>query len=153
MISDREKNTAFLTHLSSFFSFVFPFGSILGPLVMWSVNKERSVYVDENGVEAINFNLSYVLYSVVLGMLMFPFAFGSFFQHLKSIDDFNGINFHFNFSDAFGFLSIASILSALTVLKFVLIIIAAVKARRGEVYKYPLTINFIKEENPVIASK
>ncbi len=148
MLSDREKNTAFLTHLSSFFSFVFPFGSVLGPLVMWSVNKERSEYVDENGVEAVNFNLSYVLYSIVLGMLMFPFAFSSFFHHLRSVDDFDNINFHFDFdfSNVFGFISIASILSALTILKFVLVIIAAIKARRGEVYKYPLTIKFIKEE-------
>ena len=60
MLTQREKNTAFLTHLSAFASFIFPFGAILGPLVMWSVNKKRSEFVDENGIQAVNFNISYV---------------------------------------------------------------------------------------------
>ena len=146
MTSDKEKNIAFLTHLSSFFSFVFPFGSILGPLIMWAINKDKSEFVDGNGVEAVNFNLSYILYSIVLVMLMFPFAFGSFFEYLRSIDNFNNINFHFDFTNAFGFISAATLFSVIGVLKFILVIIAAIKARRGEMYAYPLTINFIKEE-------
>ena len=36
----------------------------------------------------------------------------------------------------------------LKVAEFFLIICAAVKAANGEDYKYPLTINFIKEEKP-----
>ncbi len=146
MLTQREKNTAFLTHLSSFVSFVFPLGSILGPLVMWSVNKERSAYVDENGVEAVNFNISYVLYITILGMIMFPFAFGSFFNHLRHVDDLDHFSIHFDwgFDNLFGFLSIGSIIAVLSILKFVLVIVAAIKASRGEVYKYPLTIKFIK---------
>ena len=146
MLTQREKNTAFLTHLSSFVSFVFPLGSILGPLVMWSVNKERSAYVDENGVEAVNFNISYVLYITILGMIMFPFAFGSFFNHLRHVDDFDHFSLHLDwgFDNLFGFLSIGSIIAVLSFIKFVLVIVAAIKASRGEVYKYPLTIKFIK---------
>lgn len=144
MLTQSEKNTSFLIHLSAFLSFVFPFGSILGPLIMWSVTKDKSVYFDENGKEAVNFNLSYTLYLFVLGMVMFPFAFGSFFNHVKHIDDFSNLNFHFDFNHLFGFLSIASIISIITIIKFILVIIAAIKASRGEVYRYPLTINFIK---------
>ena len=146
MLTQREKNTAFLTHLSSFFSFVFPLGSILGPLIMWSVNKERSTYVDENGVEAVNFNISYVLYMFILGMIMFPFAFGSFFRYLRHVDDFDNFDFHFNFGfdNLFGILSLGSIIAVLGFVKFVLVIVAAVKASRGETYQYPLTIKFIK---------
>ena len=150
MVTDKEKNTAFLTHLSSFFSFVFPFGSVLGPLVMWSVNKGKNEFVDQNGVEAVNFNLSFVLYSLVLGMMMFPFAFGSFFEYVRNIDNFDQINFHFSFNNAFGFLSIATVLSILSILKFVFIIVAAIKARQGEVYQYPLRIRFIREESEIV---
>jgi len=144
MLTQNEKNTSFLIHLSAFLSFIFPFGSILGPLIMWSVNKDKSAYLDDNGKEAVNFNLSYTLYLFILGMIAFPFAFGSFFNHVRHIDDFNNFNFHFDFDHLFGFLSIASVISVITILKFVLVIIAAIKASRGEVYKYPLTINFVK---------
>tara|TARA_R110002073_G_scaffold40547_5_gene114991 strand:- start:97142 stop:97582 length:441 start_codon:yes stop_codon:yes gene_type:complete len=146
MLSQREKNTSFLTHLSAFFSFVFPFGSILGPLVMWSVNKDKSEFIDKNGIEAVNFNLSYVLYTVILGMIAFPFAFGSLFRYLRNIDDFDhfDFNFHYGFDNLFGILSIGSIIAVISFIKFILIIVAAVKASRGEVYKYPLTIKFIK---------
>ena len=78
MLTQNEKNTGFLIHLSAFLSFVFPFGSIIGPVIMWSISKDKSNYLDENGIEAVNFNLSYTLYLFILGMIMFPFAFGSF---------------------------------------------------------------------------
>lgn len=148
MLTQREKNTAFLTHLSAFASFIFPLGAILGPLVMWSVNKSRSEFVDENGVEAVNFNISYVLYVFVIGALAFPFAFGSIFNRLRHIDDFDNFNFHFDFNygfdNLFGILSVGSIIAIIIFIRFILTIVAAVKASRGETYKYPLTIKFIK---------
>ena len=146
MLSQKETNTAFLTHLSSFFSFVFPFGSILGPLIMWSVNKGRSEFVDENGIEAVNFNMSYTLYRVVLGMIAFPFAFGSIFNHIRRAGDFDSFNFHIDFSmdNLFGILSITSIIAVISFIQFVLVIVAAIKASRGEVYKYPFVIKFVK---------
>ncbi len=148
MLSQRETNTAFLTHLSGFVSFVFPLGAILGPLVMWSVNKGRSKFVDENGIEAVNFNISYVLYVFVLGALTFPFAIGTFLSRFSRWEDFD--NFHFNidssygFSNLFGILSVGSIIGIIFLIRFILTIVAAVKASRGETYKYPLTIKFIK---------
>ena len=95
MLTQNEKNTSLLIHLSAFLSFVFPFGSILGPVIMWSVTKDKSAYLDDNGKEAVNFNLSYTIYLFILGIAMFPFAFGSFFNHLRHIDDLDHINFHF----------------------------------------------------------
>ena len=144
MITQNEKNTSFLIHLSAYLSYVFPFGGVIGPLVMWSINKDKSAYFDENGKEAVNFNLSYTLYVFILGMVAFPFAFGSFFRNMRYLDNFNNIDFHINFNDLFGFLSIASIISIVFAIRFVLIIVAAIKANRGEIYKYPLTINFVK---------
>jgi len=144
MLTQNEKNTSFLIHLSAFLSFVFPFGSIIGPLIMWSVNKDKSAYLDDNGKEAVNFNLSYTLYLFILGMFAFPFAFGSFFNHLRHIDDFDNFNFYFDFDNLFGFLSIASLITIVGIIRFVLVIVAAIKASRGEVYNYPLTINFVK---------
>lgn len=144
MVTQHEKNTSLLAHLSAFLGFVFPFGSILGPLIMWSANKDKSSFIEENSRRAVNFNLSYTLYIIILGMLMFPFAFGSFFNFIFHIDKFDHMEFPFEFGGLFGTLSIASIISVITVVKFILIIVAAVKASRGETYKYPLVINFVK---------
>jgi len=147
MLSQNEKNTSFLIHLSAYLSFIFPFGSVIGPVIMWSIHKDKSEYLNENGIEAVNFNLSYTLYLFILGMVMFPFAFGSFFNYLRQIDDFDQLdhfNFHFDFDHLFGFLSIGSLIAIVAFLRFLLIIVASIKASRGEVYRYPLTINFIK---------
>jgi len=148
MLSQREKNTGFLTHIAAFASFVFPLGAILGPLVIWSANKNRSEFLDENGIEAVNFNMSYVLYAFILGMVAFPFAFGSLFNRLRHVDNFDNIDLHLDFSwgfdNLFGILSIGSIIAILIFIRFILTIVAAVKASRGESYKYPLTIKFIK---------
>ncbi|HHC78784.1 MAG TPA: DUF4870 domain-containing protein, partial [Flavobacteriia bacterium] len=43
-----------------------------------------------------------------------------------------------------GVLSLASLISIVGIVKFVLVLVAAIKASRGEVYQYPLTINFVK---------
>lgn len=151
MLSKRETNTAFLTHISAFASFAFPFGGILAPLVMWSVNKDRSKYVDENGLEAVNFNLSYVLYATALSLVAFPFAFGSIFSRIRRIDDLDNLNLHLDFGDGgffgmFGILSVGTIISVIIFIRFILAVVAAVKASRGEVYKYPFTIQFIKKQ-------
>ncbi len=127
----NENNNAFLLHLSAFFGYLFPFGGVVAPLVFWELKKRESNFLDNNGKEAINFNLSYLLYSFVLGMSILPFAFHSIFSGLHHLP-------------LFGIISMASLIGVLAMVKFVLIIYAAIKANQGEVYKYPLTIKFIK---------
>lgn len=149
MPTQNNKNIGTLIHLSAFLSFIFPFGSIIGPVIMWAISKDKSDFLNRNGVEAINFNLSYTLYLFILGMLMFPFAIGSilnFIRTMNDFDDFNAFNFHFDFNNLFGFLSVGSLIAIIAFIRFLLIIVAAIKASRGEVYNYPLTINFIKEK-------
>ena len=131
MSTKNDNNTAFLLHLSAFFGYVIPFGAIVGPLVIWEINKEKSEFVNENGKEAINFNLSYLLYTFLLGLSVVPFIIRtvmSEFHHL----------------DLFGIITAGSLIGVLAIVKFVLIILAAVSANQGEVYHYPLTIKFIK---------
>jgi len=131
MSTKNDNNTAFLIHLSAFFGYVIPFGAIVGPLVIWEINKEKSEFVNENGKEAINFNLSYLLYTFLLGLSVVPFIIRtvmSDFHHL----------------DLFGIITAGSLIGLIAIVKFVLIILAAVSANQGEVYHYPLTIKFIK---------
>jgi len=127
----NDNNNAFLLHLSAFFGYIFPFGAVVGPLVIWEMNKRKSDFIDRNGKEAINFNLSYLLYTFVLGLSIVPFVIRTVMNDLHHLD-------------LFGMISVGSIIGILAIVKFVLIIIAASKANQGEVYNYPLTIKFIK---------
>jgi len=131
MSQKNNYNKAFLLHISAFLGYVFPLGGVVAPLIFWETKKRESRFLDLNGKEAVNFNLSFLLYSFVLGISIFPFALRSFFSELH----------HF---DLFGILSMASLIGVLAVIRFILIIIAALKANQGEVYKYPLSIKFIK---------
>ena len=131
MSNRNDNNNAFLLHLSAFFGYIFPFGAVVGPLVIWEMNKRKSDFIDRNGKEAINFNLSYLLYTFVLGLSIVPFVIRTVMNDLHHLD-------------LFGIISVGSIIGVLAIVKFVLIIIAASKANQGEVYNYPLTIKFIK---------
>ncbi len=131
MSTKNDNNTAFLIHLSAFFGYVIPFGAIVGPLVIWEINKDKSEFVNENGKQAINFNLSYLLYTFLLGLSVVPFI-------LRSVLS------EFHHLDLFGIITAGSLIGVLAIVKFVLIILAAVSANQGEVYHYPLTIKFIK---------
>ena len=67
-------------------------------------------------------------------------------RHLDDFDYMDNFNFHFDFDHLFGFLSIGSLIAIIAFIRFILIIVAAIKASRGEIYNYPLTINFIKRD-------
>lgn len=131
MSSTSEKNNAFLLQLSSFSGYFFPFGGIIVPLIFWELTKRDSEFLDATGKEVINFNLSFLLYSVIL-------IFGIVFSVIPIIiGEYTGL---YIFLAA----GLGSFFLILIVLKLILIIIAAVKSNQGEVYRYPLTIRFIK---------
>ena len=141
MRNNNENTNAFLIHISAFAGFLFPFGSIITPLIAWQTLKDRSLYLDQQGKEAVNFNISYSLYIFILGISVFPFFFGSF---LDFFDNFNDMHINIDTGNLFGFFGLASIAGIVGLIKIALIIIAAMKANKGEDYKYPFTIKFIK---------
>lgn len=144
MITQNEKNTAFLTHLSAFLSFFFPLGSILGPLIMWVVHKDKSEFLNKNGAEALNFNLSYTLYVFILTLLFFPFAIGTAFSFVGFMEGFSSFSPSMGMGSIMGLFGIGGLLAIIIFLRFILIIAAAIKGNRGEVYRYPLSIKFVK---------
>ena len=111
--TQSERDWAMFTHLSAFAGFIFPFGGIIAPLILWMSRKEDSTWVDINGKSALNFQLSMLLYVVLMIPLCFIIV---------------GI----------------PIIGFLFVLRIVCIIIASIKAAKGEFFKYPLSIPFIQ---------
>ncbi|MHC4323596.1 MAG: DUF4870 domain-containing protein [Planctomycetota bacterium] len=47
------------------------FGSIIAPLVIWQIKKDEFGFVDEHGKEALNFQISILIYALVAGFLCF----------------------------------------------------------------------------------
>lgn len=148
MLDNHQKNIATFIHLSTFSRFLIPFGNFIGPIILWVANKDKSAFIDANGKQIINFQISILLYAIILGTLTIPFFIFKIFSGIDFID-FNGFeNFHINIGKPSPLLYIGGALGVLAVLGFVielvLIVMASLKARDGEVYKYPLTINFLK---------
>ena len=67
---DQERTWAMLAHLLSFVAAYVALG-FLAPLVVMLVLGPRSAYVRGHAVEALNFNLSWLLYAIVAGVLAF----------------------------------------------------------------------------------
>ena len=79
-VSNEDRTWAIITHASAFVGFFVPLGNILGPLLVWAVKKDESQFVDENGKQAINFQITWtILFFVaalsiilVIGILLLP---------------------------------------------------------------------------------
>src|SRR5436190_13523164 len=54
-----------LCHALGFAGFVFPFGNILGPLIVWLMKKSESPSVDAHGKEALNFQISMSIWGLL----------------------------------------------------------------------------------------
>lgn len=146
MTQNKENTNAFLIHISSFAGYLFPFGSIITPLILWQTQKDKSEFLNEHGKQAINFNISFALYIFILSAGFFSLFFGNIFDIFNGIDinlDFD-TNVNHSFNGLFGFFGIASATFIISLIKIALIIIAAMKANNGEPYEYPFTIKFIK---------
>ncbi|WP_264525188.1 MULTISPECIES: DUF4870 domain-containing protein [unclassified Flavobacterium] len=151
METTSEKNTATFTHLSTLSQYIIPFGNYIFPILIWTSYKDKSEYVNHHGKQALNFQLSLLLYTLVLALIAIPIFVTVFLQNLPMEAVFNDEDFiirNFDFNGNIALLSIgATAVLLFGVLKFVeffLVIYASIKASNGELYKYPLTIPFIK---------
>ncbi len=67
----NQNSVAMLCHLIALVGYVIPFGNIIGPLIVWMMNKDKSQFVDEQGKEAVNFQISMSIYALVCFILIF----------------------------------------------------------------------------------
>ena len=67
-----ERMWGMLCHLTALvFLIGIPFGNILGPLVIWLLKRHDMPLVDEEGKEALNFQISMTIYFIVSALLCF----------------------------------------------------------------------------------
>ncbi len=71
VVSSEDRTWAMVVHLSAFAGHVFPFAHIIAPLVVWLVRRESSAFVNDQGKEAVNAQISVTIYAAVAGVLCF----------------------------------------------------------------------------------
>ncbi|AFL81620.1 hypothetical protein Aeqsu_2160 [Aequorivita sublithincola DSM 14238] len=155
-ITENQKNTSAFIHLSTFLKYFFPFANFIAPLLIWTFNKEKS-FVDEHGKQAINFQLSVLIYTLLIGLICLPFVliFATDFISLLDSLDHNSWDFSTNnIQNLSGYILLFGlamvVLLGLFVFELYAVINASIHASRGLLYKYPLSIPFIKTNlNPI----
>ncbi|MHC5113819.1 MAG: DUF4870 domain-containing protein [Planctomycetota bacterium] len=105
-----------VAHLSALSGFVVPFGSVLGPLVVWLVKKDEMPYVDKEGKEALNFQITMAIAFIVLGVLSI----------IPPV-----------------FCVTIPLLGVLAIVELVLVIVAGIQASTGSGYVYPFSFKLV----------
>lgn len=122
--SAEEKQWALFAHLSALLGafvtgFWFGWGCFLGPLVIWLVKKDTMPFVNDQGREALNFNITLAIIGVIL--LVFSIV-----------------------TLGIGLLIAIPVGVIVAIGWLVLTIIAAIKASEGVAYRYPVSLRLIK---------
>jgi uncharacterized Tic20 family protein len=114
--------------------------NILLPLIIWRFNKAKSPWIDFQGKESLNFQISltfYILIVIILSLLLMlticgiALATNSTGKEVKSLLD--------------ALLMLWFVLtSSMIILQLFLVNFAALKAYKGEHYRYPWTIRFLR---------
>ena len=79
-ISADERQWGMIAHLSALAGLIVPFGHLLGPLIVWLVKKHTMPFVDDQGKEALNFQITlsialfvcFLLIFVAIGIVLMP---------------------------------------------------------------------------------
>jgi len=103
----NERTMAMLAHLLGIFT------GFIGALIIWLIKRDESKFIDAHGKEALNFQITVLIASVVAWlstMICIGFILGP----------------------------------AVLIVNIVFCILACMKANKGEMYRYPVTIRFIK---------
>jgi uncharacterized protein len=119
---------------------VVPFLSIIVPYLVWRSGRDHHPFVDDQGREAINFQLSMAIYTIVYLVLLIFLVFVTCGIAL-STQSLSNI-----FGTALGILAIVGglVFAGFAIFQLAVIILAALKAANGQSYQYPFTLRFLQ---------
>jgi len=150
VITENDKNVSAFIHISTFIKYFFPLGNFIAPIILWTLNKEKS-FIDSHGRGAINFQLSILIYTLLIGLLCIPFfvIFATDFVSLVETLERHGNDF--KLSDlqhmtgyVILFAAAVFLLFGLFIIELYAVINAAMHAAKGKLYKYPICIPFLR---------
>ncbi|AFZ43903.1 hypothetical protein PCC7418_1734 [Halothece sp. PCC 7418] len=143
-ITQEETRWAMICHLAGlvwiplyWLEFPLPLVNIVVPGVVWLVKREESEYVDLQGREALNFQIALVGYSIILFML----GVMGFFIYLAV--------FGADLDSSVGAIALVmkgiswaarAVAMIATLWSLAVVPNAAIRAKKGQIYFYPLTM-------------
>jgi uncharacterized protein len=110
-----------LCHLSVLLGLIVPFGNLLGPFLVWQIKKNEFPSVIMHGKAALNFQITFCIFCVILGFVM---------AILVPV-----LHIAFLALPVFIIWSLCDLIFP---------IIAGLKAKNDEAYKYPFSFELIK---------
>ena len=119
----EQNQWGLFAHLSQLLGFVIPFAGIAAPLIIWQIKKDEFPALDAHGKMIINWAISSIIYGLII-----------LFSMLFTV---------FSISSAGIIIGVLGIFG-LFVMSVAFPIIGGVKASKGELWEYPLTIKFLK---------
>ena len=67
-LTKDARNWAMICHLAGLLGFGLPLvGHLVGPFIIWMLKRDDHPFIDDQGKEALNFQLSMAIYMLVLG--------------------------------------------------------------------------------------
>ena len=73
MPTQDERPWGMVAHLAALAFFIFPFGNILGPLIVYLAKRDQSAFVAAHAREALNFNITVALGGLLSCLLLLLF--------------------------------------------------------------------------------
>ncbi len=68
--SPEARRWAMLCHYAAFCWFLLPMiGNVLGPLILWQLKRESDPFIDDQGREALNFQITFSVWMMIAGIL------------------------------------------------------------------------------------
>lgn len=117
-MNEDARRWAMIVHLSALVGLLANgIGFLLAPLIVWAIKRDDHPFVDEQGKEAINFQLSVIITGLVGVLLVLTII---------------------------GIVIAIPLLILVAVVAVVFPIVAAVRVNEGEHYRYPFSWRFIK---------
>lgn len=116
----EERTYALFTHLVGLLSLAsvpVPLAGLIGTAIMWRIRAEKSPFLDDHGRDAVNFQISLLIYNIIFAILIIPTL------------GLSGLGFVL--------LLVVTLLGCIR---------GAMAANRGEYFRYPVTIRFLKED-------
>jgi uncharacterized protein len=125
-------------HLSALAGFLIPFANLIGPLIIWQTKKNEIPSLDAHGKEAMNFQISVTIYWVITLVIdVVIFVFGAVLAGLMA-------TFCCCPAGVLIWVLAIPLPLALIIGSLVFEIMAGVKANNGILFRYPVTIRFLK---------
>ncbi|MEM7344501.1 MAG: DUF4870 domain-containing protein [Chloroflexota bacterium] len=115
-LTSDERSMGMLVHLLGLAGFVVPLANFIGPLILWLTKRDESAFLDDQGRESLNFQISMFLWAIVFVILALTIV---------------------------GLVVAIPGLIVMGLATVILPIIGAIKANEGQRYRYPFTIRLL----------